>query len=238
MGQQPLHRAPDRTDARGLGRRFLGLLDARRHVGRRHGLHLRARRATARARSGCRRSCWRPSASCRRRCPSRWIPVVYDFAINEHGSMARAARGRRRPAARRLLPTGRAALPAPGGAPPHAPRARRPAAVHPGGAPPAGIRRRAADAARPDAALGRRRAGGRGRLEELLAQNGFDRAQHEQIRADLRSGRIGLAMNRLPPTTRIEDVPADALFEPRAAAAAELRRARRGGAARRARWPS
>ncbi|HWL15834.1 MAG TPA: UTP--glucose-1-phosphate uridylyltransferase, partial [Opitutus sp.] len=51
------------------------------------------------------------------------------------------------------------------------------------------------------------------RLAELLAQNGFDRAQHEQIRADLRAGRIGLAMNRLPPNTKIEDVPPAALFD-------------------------
>lgn len=51
------------------------------------------------------------------------------------------------------------------------------------------------------------------RLAELLAQNGFDRAQHEQIRADLRAGRIGLAMNRLPPNTKLEDVSPDALFD-------------------------
>jgi hypothetical protein len=30
--------------------------------------------------------------------------------------------------------------------------------------------------------------------------------QHEQIRADLRSGRIGLAQNRLPVRSKIEDV--------------------------------
>lgn len=42
-------------------------------------------------------------------------------------------------------------------------------------------------------------------LEELLAANGFDPVQHEKIRADLRSGRIGLAQNRLPVTARIED---------------------------------
>ncbi len=35
---------------------------------------------------------------------------------------------------------------------------------------------------------------------------GFDRVQHEQIQADLRSGRIGLAQNRLPATSLIEDV--------------------------------
>jgi hypothetical protein len=49
-------------------------------------------------------------------------------------------------------------------------------------------------------------------LDALLAQNGFDRTQHEQIRADLRAGRIGLAMNRLPLTTKIEDVPPSDLF--------------------------
>jgi hypothetical protein len=43
-------------------------------------------------------------------------------------------------------------------------------------------------------------------LEALLEENGFDRVQHEQIRADLRSGRIGLLQNRLPATTEIRDV--------------------------------
>lgn len=43
-------------------------------------------------------------------------------------------------------------------------------------------------------------------LEGLLAENGFDPTQHEQIRGELRSGRIGLASNRLPATTRIEDI--------------------------------
>ena len=38
---------------------------------------------------------------------------------------------------------------------------------------------------------------------------GFDRVQHEQIRADLRDGRIGLAQNRLPASTNIEDVRSD-----------------------------
>ncbi len=43
-------------------------------------------------------------------------------------------------------------------------------------------------------------------LEALLEELGFDRIQHAQIRADLRSGRIGLAQNRLPASTVIEDV--------------------------------
>ncbi len=43
-------------------------------------------------------------------------------------------------------------------------------------------------------------------LEQTLKKNGFDRAQHEQIRKDLREGRIGLAQNRLPANTNITDV--------------------------------
>lgn len=50
-------------------------------------------------------------------------------------------------------------------------------------------------------------------LDGLLAENGFDAIQHEQIRADLRSGRIGLSQNRLPVNSRIEDVPADDLLD-------------------------
>jgi len=46
----------------------------------------------------------------------------------------------------------------------------------------------------------------RQRLHALLTENGFDRAQHEQIRADLRRGQIGLLQNRLPPSTEIRDV--------------------------------
>ena len=43
-------------------------------------------------------------------------------------------------------------------------------------------------------------------LPELLNRIGFDRELHEQIRSDLMSGRYGLAQNRLPPNTSIEDV--------------------------------
>jgi hypothetical protein len=44
------------------------------------------------------------------------------------------------------------------------------------------------------------------KLSDLLTQFGFDQQQHEQIRADLRAGRIGLAQNRLAANTAIEDV--------------------------------
>ena len=43
-------------------------------------------------------------------------------------------------------------------------------------------------------------------LHSLLAAFGFDRTQHEEIRADLRDARIGLAQNRLAPSATIEDV--------------------------------
>jgi len=48
-------------------------------------------------------------------------------------------------------------------------------------------------------------------LKTLLDNYGFDRLQHEQVREALRSGRVGLAQNRLPATSLIEDAPADIL---------------------------
>jgi hypothetical protein len=48
-------------------------------------------------------------------------------------------------------------------------------------------------------------------LRTLLDANGLDRPLHEQIRQDLRSGRIGLAQNRLRSTTLIQDVEVDSL---------------------------
>jgi hypothetical protein len=52
---------------------------------------------------------------------------------------------------------------------------------------------------------------GENTLESLLAAYGFDRIQHEQIQEDLRAGRIGLAQNRLPVTSKIEDAEPDEL---------------------------
>jgi len=49
-------------------------------------------------------------------------------------------------------------------------------------------------------------------LASLLKDHGFDPVQHEQIRSDLRSGRIGLAQNQLPVNSQIQDVePGDVL---------------------------
>ena len=42
-------------------------------------------------------------------------------------------------------------------------------------------------------------------LEDLLAESGFDPALHEEIRGELQAGRIGLAQNRLPSDTGIRD---------------------------------
>jgi hypothetical protein len=50
-------------------------------------------------------------------------------------------------------------------------------------------------------------------LALLLEQYGFDRVQHEQIRTDLKEGRIGLAQNRLPASAIIEDVRKDDVSE-------------------------
>ena len=49
-------------------------------------------------------------------------------------------------------------------------------------------------------------------LKNLLIEFGFDQVQHNQIRADLRRGRIGLAQNRLPVNTTIEDVHENDVF--------------------------
>lgn len=56
-------------------------------------------------------------------------------------------------------------------------------------------------------------------LIDRLKVNGFDRAQHEQIRADLLSGRIGLSENRLSRQTVIQDVSLDDLIDLRDAPA-------------------
>ena len=50
-------------------------------------------------------------------------------------------------------------------------------------------------------------------LDALLEAHGFDRVEHEQIQADLRSGRVGLAQNRLPISSLITDVGAEDLFD-------------------------
>jgi len=54
-----------------------------------------------------------------------------------------------------------------------------------------------------------------GNLTKLLAANGFDREQHDRIRDNLRRGLIGLAQNRLPAATVVEDVRPDDVIDAR-----------------------
>jgi hypothetical protein len=50
-------------------------------------------------------------------------------------------------------------------------------------------------------------------LDSLLTENGFDPLQHERIQAELRAGYIGLAQNRLPVSSRIENVSPEKIFD-------------------------
>lgn len=139
--------------------------------------------------------------------PFAMEPVVYDFAINENGTSAELLAGSQAllpegyynlmvPALLRLEPRllpawRRAELDAFAEA--CRTRPERALAIHdlfdrllPQGAPKEAHRKQS--------------------LEELLEEHGFDRVQHEQIQADLRRSRIGLAQNRLPASITIEDV--------------------------------
>jgi hypothetical protein len=138
--------------------------------------------------------------------PFAMDPVVYDFAINERGTWAELRTG---DAA--LMPAGYYTLILPGllryeqRALSSSRRAELDAFGEACRTAPAlaGMVQTLFDRLLPQSDS---RAGGRQSLAELLDANGFDRVQHEQIRADLRSGRIGLAQNRLPVRSLIEDV--------------------------------
>ena len=138
--------------------------------------------------------------------PFAMEPVVYDMTINTQGTFAELLTGKEA-----LLPPGYYALQLP-------PLLRRPFNDLP-------VERQAdlvclssACASKPEfsglaQALFERliprmkeAAQGEGSLASLLERNGFDLVQHEQIRSELKSSRIGLAQNRLPTTADIEDV--------------------------------
>ncbi len=53
------------------------------------------------------------------------------------------------------------------------------------------------------------------RLDDLLLQNGFDPIAHEQLREDVASGRFGLAQNRLHSTVTIDDVHVSEILDAR-----------------------
>ncbi|MEO8658835.1 MAG: UTP--glucose-1-phosphate uridylyltransferase [Bryobacteraceae bacterium] len=138
--------------------------------------------------------------------PFAMEPVVYDFAINERGTWADLRQG-----TEAIMPERYYALTVPA-------LLRRETRTLPA------ARRAELDAfgtaCRTNPALsgmvqtlfdylvprGQESAGGASNVYAVLDELGFDRAQHEQIRADLRAGRIGLAQNRLPAGTSIEDV--------------------------------
>lgn len=156
--------------------------------------------------------------------PFAMQPVVYDFAINERGTWAEilgdAAMGGDSDSARRLplMPPGYYTMVAPKllrldrrDLPP----SRRAELDYFGAAcrtqpELAGMVQALFDRMLPRAGQNR---GDRQELEALLAGHGFDRIQHEQIRADLRAGRIGLAQNRLPAASDIRDVQSGDVFD-------------------------
>jgi hypothetical protein len=139
--------------------------------------------------------------------PFAMEPVVYEFAINERGTWAEL---RRPPEA--LMPAGYYSL--------MVPRLLRVEPRHLAASQAAELGRLGAacrtvpafsglveslfERLLPQAQDGDAR--DRRSLEALLNEYGFDRVLHQQIQADLRSGRIGLAQNRLPVSSRIEDV--------------------------------
>ena len=138
--------------------------------------------------------------------PFAMEPVVYDFAINEHGTFADLLDG-----AEALMPAGYYSLTVPDllrldrrTLPP----LRRTELEKFGAACRAkpelrGVVQTLFDAIFP---RGKAEVAGDESLAALLAANGFDAKLHEQIRAHLREGRIGLAQSRLPSNAVIEDV--------------------------------
>jgi len=145
--------------------------------------------------------------------PFAMDPVVYDFEINPDGTAATLLRGHEA-----LLPAGYYAMVVP-------------ALLRADARSLTQLRRSELDrfggACRAKPELGgmvqilfdrlfpqvRRDGEGNETLQALLEENGFDPAQHEQIRSDLKSGRIGLAQNRLPASATIRDVEIEDLFD-------------------------
>jgi hypothetical protein len=138
--------------------------------------------------------------------PFAMEPVVYDFAINPHGTTADLL-----PAAEALLPRGYYALVVPRwlrADPRTVPASKRAELDRVGQSARSnpdlsGLVETLFDRMLPSTPVAPGRGGN---LNEVLAANGFDREQHERIRDDLRRGLIGLAQNRLPASTVVEDV--------------------------------
>lgn len=167
--------------------------------------------------------------------PFAMEPVVYEFAINERGTVADLLREHEA-----LLPPGYYAL----RVPPllrqayqtlprqhrgELDRLRRAALVKPEFS---GLAQTIFDRLVPRA---KEETAPHESLPALLERYGFDPVQHEQIRADLKTARIGLAQNRLPPSADIRDVRPEEVVDATAGLAPHLRAAGlellRGGAA-------
>ncbi|MCC5842841.1 MAG: UTP--glucose-1-phosphate uridylyltransferase [Verrucomicrobia bacterium] len=154
--------------------------------------------------------------------PFAMDPVVYDFGINEHGTRAVCLREEAA-----LMPVAYygQALPEWVRADPRThPPARR------------AELERLAEASREDPGFGAlapqlfaqllpSQRGGDGEkaasLRTLLEEIGFDAQQQEDVRRQLVAGKLGLARNRLPETTVIEDVPEGAVVHAESLGAAE-----------------
>lgn len=155
--------------------------------------------------------------------PFAMDPVVYDFTINERGTVAELLT-----TGGNLLPPGYYALTVPlllRTDPKLMPRARRReldwlAAASRTTPTYSGIVQSLFDRMLPTSEDGGKEQGKT--LAALLNEYGFDPVQHESIRADLQNGRIGLAQNRLPVTTRIEDVRPEDVFVPTSAGSDHL----------------
>lgn len=147
------------------------------------------------------------------RLPFAMDPVVYDFAINDRGSWAELLQGEAA-----TMPDGYYAILAPKlirkdmrdlSAQSQRELMRLNRSCREGD----GRARWLLDRILPQAQTG---SDSKTQLLESLRINGFDRQQHELIRSELLSGRIGLSENRLHPETTIQDVPAKDLIDLRA----------------------
>jgi hypothetical protein len=138
--------------------------------------------------------------------PFAMEPLVYDFAINDRGTSAELRAGKEA-----AMPAGYYGLLAPGWlrvptrelSPQIRLELERLATACQDTQDQRGVGRRLLQRLLPQPERG---VVEQGNLAGLLAEHGFDPQQHEQIRGDLRAGRIGLAQNRLPPNVSIEDV--------------------------------
>jgi hypothetical protein len=141
--------------------------------------------------------------------PFAMDPVVFDYAINERGTVADLLRDEAA-----LMPAGYYALTVP-----HLvrrdhrelPATRRAELERIGAAAREREEFRGLVGNLFDALVPRAKSGGpeNSSLADLLERNGFDRDLHEEIRADMHAARIGLAQNRLRPDTSIEDAAPD-----------------------------